>query len=82
MLDAAGFADVNSSLVQPYGNTGDIKQVSSLTLSAISDAVIASKLATAQEMAAIREELAAFAARPDTTIALPRIFQVWGRKPH
>lgn len=81
MLDTAGFADVDSELVQPYGRSGDVKQISSLTFAAISDAVTAAKLATANEVAAIRTELQAFAARPDTTLSLPRIFQVWGRKP-
>ena len=81
MLDTAGFADVDSSLVQPYGRSGEIKQISSLTFAAISDAVVASKLATAEEVARLKAELQAFAARPDTTLALPRIFQAWGRKP-
>ena len=81
MLDAAGFADVGSSLVQPYGRTGDIKEVTLMTLAAIGDAVVASELATAQEIASLEAELRAFAARPDTTLSLPRIFQAWGRKP-
>ena len=80
MLDEAGFTAVGSSLVQPYGRSGEVKQISSLTFAAISDAVVASKLATAEEVAAIKAELQAFAARPDTTLALPRIFQAWGRK--
>jgi ubiquinone/menaquinone biosynthesis C-methylase UbiE len=80
MLDTAGFADVGSSLVQPYGRTGDIKEVTLMTLAAIGDAVVASELATAQEIASLKAELQAFAARPDTTLSLPRIFQAWGRK--
>jgi len=81
LLDGAGFADVGSSLVQPYGRSGDVKQVSSLTLAAIGDAIVAAKLATAEEIATLKLELLAFAARPDTTLAFPRIFQAWGRKP-
>jgi ubiquinone/menaquinone biosynthesis C-methylase UbiE len=81
MLDTAGFADVDSSLVQPYGRTRDIKEVTLMTLTAISDAVVASELATAQEIANLKAELQAFAARPDATLSLPRIFQAWGRKP-
>jgi SAM-dependent methyltransferase len=81
LLDTAGFADVDSSLVQPYGRTGDIKEVTLMTLAAISDAVVASELATAQEIASLKAELEAFAARPDATLSLPRIFQAWGRKP-
>ena len=81
MLDIAGFADVQSSLVQPYGHSGEVKQISSLTLGAVSDAIVAANLATAEELASLKLELQAFAARPDTTLALPRIFQAWGRKP-
>lgn len=81
MLGAAGFVGVDSSLIQPHGRSGEVKQISSLTFAAISDAVIASNLATSAEVAAIKTELQAFAARPDSTLALPRIFQAWGRKP-
>jgi ubiquinone/menaquinone biosynthesis C-methylase UbiE len=81
MLDTAGFTDVGSSLVQPFGRTGDVNEVTLMTLAAISDAVVASELATAQEMADLKAELQAFTARPDTTVSLPRIFQAWGRKP-
>ena len=81
MLDTAGFADVGSSLVQPFGRTGDVKEVTLMTLAAISDAVVASELATAEEMADLKAELQAFVVRPDTVVSLPRIFQAWGRKP-
>jgi hypothetical protein len=52
-----------------------------MTLAAIGDAVVASELATAREIASVKAELRAFAARPDATLSLPRIFQAWGRKP-
>lgn len=81
MLDIAGFVEVGSSLVQPYGRDADMKEVTLMTLAAISDAVVASELATAQEMAGLKAELQAFTARPDTVVSLPRIFQAWGRKP-
>lgn len=81
MLEIAGFADVGSLLVQPYGRDGDMKEVTLMTLAAISDAVVASELATAQEMAELKAELQTFTARPDTVVSLPRIFQAWGRKP-
>ena len=68
------------AIVQPFGRSGEIKQVASLTLAAVADALVASGVATADEEAAIAAELAAFAARPDTTLSLPRIFQAWGRK--
>ena len=48
MLDTAGFADVDSALVQPYGRSGEVKLVSSLTFAAIGDAIVAAQLATAR----------------------------------
>lgn len=81
MLEIAGFTEVGSSLVQPHGRSGEVKQISSLTLAAVSDAIVGAELATAEEIASLKLELQAFAARPDTTLALPRIFQAWGRKP-
>ena len=80
LLEAAGFRDVGSSLVQPYGRTGEVKQIASLTFAAIADTLVASGLATSDEVTALAAELQAFAARPDTTLSLPRIFQAWGRK--
>jgi ubiquinone/menaquinone biosynthesis C-methylase UbiE len=80
LLETAGFADVDSSLVQPYGRTGDVKRIASLTFAAISDSLVSSGVATAEEVAQISAELQDFAARPDTTLSLPRIFQAWGRK--
>lgn len=81
LLEDAGFVDVGASLVQPCGRRGAVKQISSLTFAAIGEAVVASGLATAADVTAIAAELQAFAARPDTTLALPRIFQAWGRQP-
>ena len=81
LLEEAGFVDVDSSLAQPYGRSGDVKQIASLTFAAISDSVVTSGVATADEVAMIASQLAAFAERPDTIMSLPRIFQAWGRKP-
>ena len=81
LLENAGLSDVGASMVQPFGRSGDIKQVTSLTLAAISDALETSGVASADEVSRIAAEMAAFAERPDTTMSLPRIFQAWGRKP-
>jgi ubiquinone/menaquinone biosynthesis C-methylase UbiE len=81
LLENAGLCDVAASMVQPFGRSGDLKQVASLTLAAVSDALVTSGVTTADEVARIADEIAAFAKRPDTIMSLPRIFQVWGRKP-
>lgn len=80
LLDDAGFADVDTALVQPFGRTGDAKSMASLTFAAIADGLVADGLATRDEMRAIAAEIAAFTARPDTTISMPRIFQAWGTR--
>jgi len=79
LLRDAGFASVNSALLQPYGSSGDVKQVQFLTFLGIRDALIQSGLADAAEIAAIARELQVFAQSPRTTVGWPRIFQVWGR---
>lgn len=79
LLRDAGFASVNSVLVQPYGCSGDVKQVQFLTFLGIRDALLQSGLADAEEIAAIARELQVFAQSPQTTLGWPRIFQVWGR---
>ncbi|MBB6413966.1 methyltransferase domain-containing protein [Mesorhizobium sangaii] len=81
LLEGVGFADVDSALTQPYGRQGDVKQVPMLTFSAIANALTSSGIATSDEVGRVTAELDAFAARPDTTMSCPRIFQAWGRKP-
>jgi ubiquinone/menaquinone biosynthesis C-methylase UbiE len=81
LLEDAGFANVDTSLVQPFGRGHDVKQVASLTFAAIADGLVAQGIASADEVAHVTDGLAAFAAQPDTIMSLPRIFQAWGRKP-
>lgn len=81
LLEKAGFSGVDGSLVQPFGRSGDVKQVASLTFAAISDGLVAQGIASAEEVASVASELATFAEQPDTTMSFPRIFQAWGRKP-
>jgi ubiquinone/menaquinone biosynthesis C-methylase UbiE len=80
LLEGAGFADVEADLVQPFGRSGDIKQIWPLTLAAIADTIVAAGVATKGAVERIATDLAAYAARPDTTMSTPRIFQAWGRK--
>ena len=80
LLEEAGLSGVETSLVQPFGRSGDVKQIASLTFAAISDGLVAQGIASAEEVARVASELAAFAEQPDTTMSLPRIFQAWGRK--
>lgn len=72
--------DVDSALRQPYGRQRDVKQVPTLTFSAIAEALTSSGIATGDEVDRVTAELDAFAARADTTISCPRIFQAFGSK--
>lgn len=80
LLEDAGFADVGTGLVQPFGRRGGPKEIATLTFAAIAEALVAEGLAGKEEVARIGRELEAFTRRPDTVVSLPRIFQAWGRK--
>jgi ubiquinone/menaquinone biosynthesis C-methylase UbiE len=67
-------------MLQGISAGGDAKVMPLLTLEAIADSVVSAGLADADEVASAIEDLAAFTADPGTTIADPRIFQVWARR--
>lgn len=80
LLLQAGLDDVDLHVVQPVYRQGEGKRLFEITLERVTGALVAAELASAAEVAATLAELAALAARPDTIIGLPRIFQVWGRR--
>ncbi len=80
LLDDAGFDGVGASLVQPFGRDGEVKKIPLLTFAAITETVVAAGLASTREIDGLMAELEAFAAQPETTMSMPRIFQAWGRK--
>jgi hypothetical protein len=63
------------------GLSGDAKLLSPITAEGISEAVVGAGLASAEDMAALAQELYAEAANPATLSGTPRIVQTWGRKP-
>jgi ubiquinone/menaquinone biosynthesis C-methylase UbiE len=79
-LEAVGFEDVGTSLIQPFGRTGEAKEMAPLTFKAIAGGLVAGGFASQAEADEIARELDAFAARPETTISMPRVFQAWGRR--
>ena len=52
---------------------GEIKEITLLTLPLISDAVVAARARDGRGDCSLKAELPSFAARPDATLALPRI---------
>jgi SAM-dependent methyltransferase len=81
LLRDAGFEQLDVSVVQPAGITGEVKLIGPLTLEAIADAVLAAGLADADELSDVVDELYAFAQHDGTFMSLPRIVQAWGHNP-
>src|SRR5262245_37824450 len=80
MLRRAGIQGVELNVIQITHIRGEGKLMAPLTLSRISDALIAEGLATKDEVQQILTELNHIAADSETLISLPRIFQVWGKR--
>lgn len=80
---AAGLPDPQLRMNQTAGTEpdGDTKQLALSTLDATVDSIISAGMATADEAAAARADLAAFIADPHTLVADPRIFSVWAHRP-
>jgi ubiquinone/menaquinone biosynthesis C-methylase UbiE len=81
MLRRAGLDDVQLRLTQPVFMAGAPKRINQITLEAVQDAIVAAGITTTDEIDAITTELEAFTEDPDTIIAFPRFFQVFGRRP-
>ena len=80
MLRQAGIQRVELNVIQPAHIHDEGKLMAPLTMSRISDALIAEGLATESEAQQILTELNHVAADCETVISLPRIFQVWGKR--
>jgi SAM-dependent methyltransferase len=76
----AGIETVALNVIQPAHVSGEGKLMAPLTMSRISDALIAEELATEDEVQQILTELNDAAADCETWMSLPRIFQVWGER--
>ena len=80
MLRRAGIQGVELNVIQPTHVQGEGKLMAPLTMARISDALIAERFATKDEVQQILTELDYAAADSETVISLPRIFQVWGKR--
>ena len=81
MLQRAGATGVQVNVVQPAHLEGAGKYMSPVTMRGVSATVVSEGLASQEEVERIAAELERAAADPRTMMSLPRIFQVWGRKP-
>jgi hypothetical protein len=80
MLQRAGVQEVELNVIQPTHIYGEGKLMAPLTMSRISDALIAESLATEDEVQQILTGLNHAVADRETVMSLPRIFQVSGTR--
>lgn len=79
LLRDAGLRDIGVRVVQPVALHGEGKLVSYLTLERITQALLAERVTTEDELAEVRSDLLAFTNDPTTVISLPRMVQASGR---
>lgn len=80
-LTVAGLQDIALEIAQPAGVAGPARQMSLVTLEKIRQSVLAAGLAAIDEFEQVHKDLKAFTICGQSIISMPRIFQVWGRKP-
>jgi len=81
VMARAGVRDVDVRVMQAAGRDPDVKLMPALTFENAIDAIDGAGLAQREAIEAMVDELYAFAAEPDTVLALPRDVQAWGRTP-
>jgi SAM-dependent methyltransferase len=81
LLEEAGLEEVAVQVAQPVFREGEGKQLAAVTLEHVRASVTAAGLASGAELDDTLAELEAFARDRRTLLSLPRIFQVWGRRP-
>jgi len=81
LLAGAGFVDVEMTVVQPAGIVGDVKSIAALMMENLAPAVLADGLATQDDIDGVIRDLHELAASPHTVAGMPRVVQVWGRRP-
>jgi ubiquinone/menaquinone biosynthesis C-methylase UbiE len=81
LMEEAGLEQVELQVAMPVFREGEGKRLAAVTLEHIRESVVSSGLLSATELDGIVAGLEAFTANPRTLISLPRIFQVWGRRP-
>jgi SAM-dependent methyltransferase len=69
-------------LTQPVFLDGPAKRIHSVTLENVRESLLATGVATADEIASLAAELEVYADTPSTMVAFPRIYQVHGRRRH
>jgi SAM-dependent methyltransferase len=81
LFDAAGLVGVGVDLVQPALRRGEGKELPALTMAHISRELRGRGITVSDEIEAVTGALERIAIDDTTLVALPRVYQVWGRKP-
>jgi SAM-dependent methyltransferase len=81
LLKQGGFEDIGVGIAQPIATEGEAKLINPLTMENIAGAVLTDGLASQEEIDDVVRELYEFAADPNTVAGMPRVVQVWGRRP-
>jgi ubiquinone/menaquinone biosynthesis C-methylase UbiE len=76
----AGIPGAHLSVVQSAHFEGEGKTLPSSTLEYSAEAIVASGIASVEEVAAAVSNLAAFIRDPSTVVSGPRIFQMWAKR--
>ncbi len=78
---AVGVSDIQLAVRQGvHVGSDEGKRLPASTLATTADAIVAAGLATPEHVARAVDTLTQFAARPDSLLSGPRIFQIWGRR--
>jgi len=80
LLGHAGFENVQTMMVQPFGHEGDVKELAMLDFANIADAIVSLGFLGRGEADGLAAQVNAYAQRSDTTISLPRVFQAVAKK--
>jgi predicted O-methyltransferase YrrM len=80
ILIDAGLEEVTLEVIQPTFCRGEGKQIAAVTMDHIREAVVRAGLGSDEEVTNIVSELESFARGSRSLMALPRVFQVWGKR--
>jgi SAM-dependent methyltransferase len=81
LLRQAGLGGVGLRIVQPAFMTGPVKHVHAVTLTSVSESLVAEGMVSAQDARTLHAEMTRYADDETTIVTWPRIVQAWGRLP-
>lgn len=81
LLRQAGLSEVGLQVVQPAFITGQVKHVHAVTLTSISESLVAEGMVSAQDARTLHAEMTRYTDDETTIVTWPRIVQAWGRLP-